>query len=399
LTDASQVESPSPKPTANQVAFLIYSPYPKYSGGRENWLYNLTPYLRRRDKTVRIIALATNRAPFYSLDQSDIEVVALPSLMHFYRAFILLNRISLGLLKYLDLFFFYPLVAAIYLARARPSGLICMNPIPEGMVARLARVPYIVSVRSDVAMGISGPYSFLVAPLRWIEIRVLRRARKVLANGEDTRERLAESAITSTVVPNGVAFERFSKPFPGDAMGAELERRAKGRPVISYIATMQAIKGASDAIDCAAELKARGVDFLLAMVGKGDPGQFERRAESLGLDGWVEFLGETNSVPAVLQKSSVFLGLSLENGMSMSTLEAMAAGVPVVARNVLTYRQLIENEKSGLLGSTPAELAECCLRLLRDPDEAGAFAARAQAFAGKYDWPHVADIFLAEVGS
>jgi hypothetical protein len=39
------------------------------------------------------------------------------------------------------------------------------------------------------------------------------------------------------------------------------------------------------------------------------------------------------------------------------------------------------------------------LRLLRDPAEAGAIAARAQAVAGKYDLPYVADILLAEVGS
>jgi glycosyltransferase involved in cell wall biosynthesis len=334
--------------------------------------------------------------PFYSLEQSDTEVVALPSSMYFYRVFVLLNRISLGLLKYLDLFVFYPMVAGIYLARTRPAGLICMNPIPEGMVARLARVPYVVSVRGDVAKGLSGPYSFLIRPLRWIEIRVLRRARKVLANGQDTEARLAESAIVSTVVPNGVAFERFSKPQPGDALVAELRRKASGRPVIAFIATMQAIKGAYDAIDCAAELKSRGADFLLAMVGKGDPSQFVRRAEALGLDGCVEFLGETDAVPAVLQNSSVFLGLSLENGMSMSTLEAMAAGVPVVARNVPTYRQLIENERSGLLGSSAAELAECCLRLLRDPDEAHRFAGRAHAAARNYDWPRVADILLAE---
>ena len=398
MTDASQTKSPSRKPTANQVAFLIYSPFPKYSGGRENWLHNLAPHLRRRGKTVRVIALASNRAPFYSLGLSGIEVVALPSVRYFYSAFILLNRISLGLLKYLDVFLLYPLVAGIYLARARPPGLICMNAIPEGMVARLARVPYVVSVRTDVAKGLSEPYSFLIRPLRRLEIRVLRRARKVLANGDDTQTRLAESGITSTVVPNGVAFERFSEPYADDAFVAELKRKANGRPVIAFIATMQAIKGASDAIDCAAELKARGAEFLLAMVGKGGPGQFRRRAESLGLDGWVEFLGETDAVPAVLQNSNVFLGLSLENGMSMSTLEAMAAGVPVVARDVLTYRQLIENERSGLLGSSAAELADCCLRLLRDPDEARRLGAGAQAAARNYDWPRVADILLAEAG-
>ncbi len=388
MTHASHIESTSRKPTSDQLTFLIYSPFPKYSGGRENWLHNLAPHLKKRGKTVRVIAIATNRAPFYSLEQSGIELVALPSARYFYGAFILLNRISLGLLKYLDFFFFYPLIAGIYLARTRPPSLICMNPIPEGMVARMARVPYVVSVRSDVAKGLAAPYSFLIRPFRSLEIRVLRRATKVLANGKDTQARLAESAITSTVVPNGVALERFSKPYPGDSLVADLERKANGRPVISFIATLQAIKGASDAIDCAAELKMRGAQFLLAMVGKGDPGQFKRRAESLGLEGWVEFLGETNAVPAVLQRSSIFLGLSLENGMSMSTLEAMAASVPVVARDVPTY--------SGLLGSSPAQIADCCLRLLRDPDEARTLAGRAQAAARNYDWPRVADILLAQ---
>ena len=396
MTHASHVQSTSRESTADQLTFLIYSPFPKYSGGRENWLHNIAPHLRKRGTTVRAIALGTDRAPFYSLEQSGIEVVALPSARHFYRAFILLNRISLGLLNYLDIFVVYPLIAGIYLARARPPGLICMNPIPEGMVARLARVPYIVSVRGDVAKGLAGPYRFLIRPLQWLEIQVLRRARKVLANGQDTQERLRNSGVASTVVPNGVAFERFSKPYPAEAFVAELRRKAKGRPVISFIATMQAIKGASDAIDCAAELKARGAEFLLAMVGKGDPGQFRRRAQILGLDGWVEFLGESDAVPGVLQYSSVFLGLSLENGMSMSTLEAMAAGLPVVARDVLTYRQLIDNERSGLLGSNPAELADCCLRLLRNPDEARTLAARAQAAARNYDWPKVADKLLAE---
>jgi glycosyltransferase involved in cell wall biosynthesis len=381
-----------------RLTFLIYSPFPKYSGGRENWLHNLAPHLRTRGRTVRVISFASNRPLFYSLEQSEIEVVPLPSARYFYRAFTVMNRISLGLLQYLDLLLFYPLVAGIYLARKRPPRLICMNPIPEGLVALLARVPYVVSVRSDIPKGLAVPYWFLEGLFRRLERHVLLRARKVLANGNDTQERLAKIGIASTVVPNGVDFERFSKPSLGDALVAELERKAARRPVIAFIATLHAIKGADDAIACAAELKARGTDFLLAMVGKGDPSQFKRRAEALGLGSCVEFLGETNSVPAVLQHSSVFLGLSLENGMSMSTLEAMAAGVPVVARNVLTYRQLIENERSGLLGSSPAELAACCLRLLRDPDEARVLAGRAQAAARNYDWPRVADILLAEAG-
>lgn len=381
-----------------QLTFLIYSPFPRYSGGRENWLHNLAPHLSKRGRTVRVISLASNRPVFYSLAKSGIELVALPSARYFYSAFIVINRISLGLLHYLDLLLFYPLIGGIYLARKHPRRLICMSPIPEGFVALLARVPYVVSVRSDVPKGLAVPYRFLERPFRWLERQVLLRARKVLANGKDTQDRLAKVGIVSTVVPNGVDFERFAHLSAGDAVVDEFERKAAGRPVIAFVATLHAIKGADDAIACAAALRARGVDFLLAMVGKGDPSQFKRRVEALGLGGWVEFLGETNAVPAVLQHSRIFLGLSLENGMSMSTLEAMAAGVPVVARNVPTYQQLIENESSGLLGSSPAELADCCLRLLRDPGEARELASRAQAAARDYDWPRVADILLAETG-
>lgn len=307
------------------------------------------------------------------------------------------NRITLGLLQYFDMLVLYPLVAGIRLVRTRPAPLICMSPIPEGFVALLARVPYIVSVRSDVPKALARRYTFLETRFRWLEHKVLLRARKVLANGFDTRDRLEGTGIVSTVVPNGVDFARFSTPEAGDGLVAELERQARGRPVIAFIATLQTIKGAMDAIDCAAELRKRKADFFLAMVGKGDPGPFKRRAEAQGLDPWVGFLGETDAVPAVLQRSSVFLGLSLENGMSMSALEAMAAGVPVVARDVPTYRQLIEDGKSGLLGSDPTGFAESCIRLLGNPGEAGDFAGRAQEAARGYDWPHVADIFLAEV--
>jgi glycosyltransferase involved in cell wall biosynthesis len=385
-------------PREVEVTFLIYSPFPKYSGGRENWLHNLAPYLIERGTRVRVIAFATDRAPFYALERSGIEVVALPSVRYFFRAFTFLNRATLGVLRYVDLFFFYPIVASLYVAFTRPRKLICMNPVPEGIVALIARVPYVASVRGDVPKGLSEPLTFLERPLRRLESFVLRRARKVLANGVDTQQRLASAGIGSTVVPNGVDLAWFAEPAPGGDLAIEIERRARGRPVIAFIATIDEMHGATDAIDCAAELKERDPNFMLAMVGKGATGAFKSRAHALGLDGWVDFIGESSSVVEVLQKSSIFLGLSRGNGMSMSALEAMAAGVPMVARDALTYRQLIEDERSGLLGSGPKELADCCLRLLSEPETARTLGRAAQARARDYDWPRVAEIFLAGLG-
>ena len=399
MTEPSHVDSAPPKQAAaTPITFLIYSPFPKYSGGRENWLSHLSPRLRERGRAVRVIAYATNRAPFQPMEQSGIDLVALPSVRYFYRAFSFLNLATLGLLKYLDLFFLYPLIAAAYLGWKRPATLVCMNPVPEGLAALLAGVPYAVSVRGDVPKGLSsGPYSFLERPLRWLERLVLRRSRKVLANGRDTRERLSGDGIDSTIVPNGVDVIRFAEPAPPGEMGGEITQRAAGRPVIAFIATMDEIHGVNDAIDLAVQLKALEPNFTLAMVGKGNAAAFRERALALGLAGSIEFMGEAESVLDVLQRSSIFLGLSHGNGMSMSALEAMAAGVPIVARDALTYRQLIEDGTSGLLASGPAELADRCLRLLREPETAKRLALAAQAVVRDYDWPKVADIFLAEL--
>lgn len=403
LTDPSLTEhshgdsAPAARVARNPITFLIYSPFPKYSGGRENWLTHLSPLLAERGSQVRVIAYATNRAQFHPLEQSGIELVALPSVRYFYRAFSFLNLATLGLLKYVDLFFFYPIISAAYLRWKRPPTLVCMNPIPEGLAAMLAGVPYLVSVRGDVPKGLAGQLTFLEPPIRRLEGMVLRRARKVLANGRDTQERLSTASLASTIVPNGVDVTRFAEPTPVGEMGGDIVQRAAGRPVIAFIATMDEIHGVNDAIDLAVELKKREPNFLLAMVGKGNTASFRERALARGLAGSIEFMGEAESVIDVLQRSSIFLGLSHGNGMSMSALEAMAAGVPIVARDGLTYRQLIVDGSSGLIGSGAAELADRCLRLLREPETAKRLAFAAQATSRDYDWRMVADIFLAQV--
>jgi glycosyltransferase involved in cell wall biosynthesis len=386
-------------PAGNAITFLIYSPFPKYSGGRENWLHNLAPHLIDRGRDVRVIAYATNRAPFHSLERSQISVVGLPSIRYFYNVFRVLNRFTFGLLQYLDIFFLYPIVAGVHLAWTRPRNLVCMNAVPEGMVAYMVGVPFTAAVRGEVAKGLSTRLTFLERPFTWLEQFILRHARKVLANGRDTQIRLAGAAITSAVVPNGVDFKRFSAPEPAEGLALEVEQRAGGRPVIAFIATMDAIHGVTDAIECALQLKERKANFMMAMVGKGDTGSLRSRAQALGLDGFVEFMGETSSVAEVLQRSSIFLGLSRGDvGMSMSALEAMAAGVPVVARDSQAYRQLIDDGQTGLLSSSPKGLADCCLRLLANPEAARSLGRGAQAVARGYDWSRIADVFLAEMG-
>jgi len=382
---------------AAPITFLIYSPYPRYSGGRENWLYNLTGELARRGRSATVLSYASNRTRFYP-PADGVRVVSLPSVRYLDRAFFWVNRLTLGLARLVDALVIYPLIAARRLAREKPEVLVCMNSIPEGLAARIAGRPFFVSVRGDVPAEMARPRWALERPLRAIEHRTLVRSVRVLANGSDTQERLRREGIESAVVPNGVDLGRFRARPAENGIGARLLEAARGRPVISAIGTLRPIKGTGDAIACAEELKKSGAGFVLVLVGKGDEGRYRRLARVHGVDDVVVFLGETADVPAVLRHTDIFLALSRGSGLSMAALEAMAAGVPVVALDSPVYRQLIDHEVNGLLARSPAELAACCLRLLRDADLRRRLGEEAGRTAEGYDWDRVATRLLRELG-
>jgi glycosyltransferase involved in cell wall biosynthesis len=372
------------------ITFLVYSPYPRYSGGRENWLHNVGRALSHRGQAVSVVSLASNRRVFYA-PVAGVEFVSLPSVRYFDRAFFWINRIGLGLPRILDTLVLYPLTAAWYLARRKPKVLVCMNSIPEGMAAALARRPYFVSVRGDVPAEMAHGFKLYERLLRRLERRVLRRALRVLANGPDTQDRLARDGIVSTLVPNGVDLARFRSPQASSASAQAMMAAAAGRPVIAVVGTLRPIKGTDLAIECAVELKRSAVPFLMAMVGKGDVEHYRGFAQSKDVDDAVWFAGETSDVPAILRHTDVFLGLSGGSGLSMAVLEAMAAGVAVVALDSPVYTQLIQDGVNGRLASTSAELARACVVLLNDPELGRRLGAEGSLTADRYDWRLVAD--------
>ena len=384
-------------PAAPRLTFLIYSPYPRYSGGRENWLSNLSGVLSRLGVPVTIVSRASNRKPFYPAVEG-VDVVLLGSVRYFDEAFFWINRLTLGLARLIDMLIIYPLTAALWLAREKPDVLVCMNSVPEGLAARIAGRPFFVSVRGDVPYEMR-PRWLLERPMRALERRVLRRAIHVLANGFDTQARLKTEGIDSSVVPNGVDLDRF-RTAAADGPGAEaLLDAAKGRPVISVVGTMRPIKGTDEAITCAGELKATGADFMMALVGKGEEARYRGAVHAADLDDVVAVIGEMKDVPGVLRRTDVFLALSGGSGMSMAVLEAMAAGLAIVAVDSPTYRQLITHDVNGLLAVVPPDIALACRRLLRDPDLRRRLGEAAARSAEGYGWDRVAKTLLAELGA
>src|SRR5262249_20822565 len=110
------------------------------------------------------------------------------------------------------------------------------------------------------------------------------------------------------------------------------------------------------------------VDLLLA--GDGPlRGQLESLAAELGIASRVLFLGVRKDVPEILQAIDVFAMTSLSEAASLTVLEAMAAGRPVVVTDVGGNPELVRHGCDGLLvGRADAGGAASALRrLLADP--------------------------------
>ncbi|MBU2552539.1 MAG: glycosyltransferase [Proteobacteria bacterium] len=107
------------------------------------------------------------------------------------------------------------------------------------------------------------------------------------------------------------------------------------------------------------------------IVGEGpERKKLERLIQEYELEGRVSLLGQRNDVPALFTKADLALNTSEREGLPVSLLEAMAAGLPVVATDVSGNRELVRDGETGLLvpaGDSRA-LARAMLRLLRDPD-------------------------------
>jgi glycosyltransferase involved in cell wall biosynthesis len=114
--------------------------------------------------------------------------------------------------------------------------------------------------------------------------------------------------------------------------------------------------------------------------------ELEAQKQALGLDAAVEFAGEVPDVRPHLENADVFVLSSLSEGMPVSILEAMAAGLPVVASAVPGLEEVVLDGETGFL-ATPgdaAALAEKLGELVDDPDRRSSFGAAGRARAEEH---------------
>ena len=219
-----------------------------------------------------------------------------------------------------------------------------------------------------------------------VEGRLLPAADAVIALTVSTARLLAGGGIPAgrvRVIPPGYDPALFAAapadPFPG-----------LPRPRVAYLGRLAPQKDVGTLLAAFARLPA-GPQLLL--VGDGpDRAALQRLAQRCG--GRVQFTGFVPhaQVPAVLQHVDLLVLPSLYEDLSSALIEAMAAGLPVVATRVGGTADLVRHGVNGLLVAPrdPAALAAAISQVLADPVAAARMSAAARHTAAGYEWPGLA---------
>lgn len=192
-------------------------------------------------------------------------------------------------------------------------------------------------------------------------------------------------------VPNGVALPQLVAPAALDTHRAaarqavadanqSLEMVADA-PLVVYTGRLHEQKGLIDLVQAWKKIAEHEPNGRVWIVGEGP--QREPLYEEIvdcGLHHQVFLPGAFDDVTEVLQAADLFVLPSYEEGMSLALLEAMAAGVPVIATDIPGNRQLVTHEVHGLLvpPRDPVALRDAMERLLANPALARQLASNAR---------------------
>lgn len=170
-------------------------------------------------------------------------------------------------------------------------------------------------------------------------------------------------------IANGVSVERYLDATPSGL------RRSLGLPaeacLVVCVAKMLEQKGHRHLVDAMAAPALRESPMHVALVGEGPLRDAIRdRARDAGVLDRLHFVGSRSDVPAVLADADAFVLPSLWEGLPMALLEAMAAGLPIVATSVAGTRQVLEDGRHGLLvpPGDATSLAAALDHIVRDAD-------------------------------
>jgi glycosyltransferase involved in cell wall biosynthesis len=260
---------------------------------------------------------------------------------------------------------------------ARRADVIHVHSAKAGFVGRLAAA---LAGKSRRCLFTPHAWSFWAAEgaRRAVYLRLERGAarwcRVIVAVSQAERDAGLRAGVGRPgqyrVVANGIDVQRFRVP----------RNPVPGRILVLGRLTRQ--KRPDLAVRAFARLDLPGAELHLANDGP-DRERVEALARTLGVADRVRFLGYQQDVPALLARASCLLLTSEYEAASLSLLEAMAAGVPVVATRVGGVEEALDGAGVVVPPGDEAAIAAALARVLGDAAEAARLAEAARERVGR----------------
>lgn len=254
--------------------------------------------------------------------------------------------------------------------RVRPD-IVHVHTFKAGFIGRLAawslHIPAIYTIHAWLwgTKAVSRAESLLAIPLERLASRWCDKIITVSAAGE---ERVREHGLgwpdKHVTVHNGIT-DRMPGP-----------RVHRDEPVIVMVARFAPGKDYDQVIRAFAPLSDRA---RLVLIGEGDTRpQMEALVRSLRIEDRVDFLGEKDNVPELLEQADIFALGSESEMLPISILEAMRAGLAVVASDVGGVAEAVEDGLTGLLvpKGDARRFSEALKLLIENPNRRDALGRR-----------------------
>ena len=268
------------------------------------------------------------------------------------------------------------IVSLAEVIRERRPALVHAHGSKAGLIARMAvllagRVPTIVTVHNQVLYGSISPL------MRWVyvtmERRLARRTARIITVSESLRREMVDvfgldPALVTTVY-NGLDLGPF---LAGSDRAKARERYGipAGALAIGLAARFAPQKALDVLVEAAVPVLERHPDARLVLAGSGPLLEFVRtRARASSVRDRILFPGLETDMPGLLSALDIYASAAIAEGLGLGTIEAMAAGLPVVSTTAGGTPEVVEDAVTGVLvpPGKAAQLTEALLRLAKDP--------------------------------
>ena len=238
-----------------------------------------------------------------------------------------------------------------------------------GLIGRLARVPVILSSKRDMGYQVTRKqrmaYRFLNGSFHRF-VAVSHAVKREIGRTQQIPESKFE-VIYSGIAMNGNAGVEKTN-YLHDSIGVPRSHR-----LVGMVASFRPVKGQEFFVRAAARVLDRRRDVEFVIVGYKETDYFEKVSkmiQDLGIDDKVHCIGHRQDVPEILKSLDVFVLSSLHEGFSNALLEAMAAGLPVIAPDSGGNPEIVSPETGILFKPGDVKmLAKAILRLLENEKE------------------------------